>query len=208
MRRAFEIIMALAIPGSYYYISSLLHTSLPLRIAVTAASLIMIMLYLWQRQKGKSLRIPLGKSLAIDLCGALVPIFLAFTSALSIPRVSATLLIPLSISIAMITSLNTMSGVFLNVVRFTLALICLSVPVVPPRVALAWLPLATVIGIMLGSDIFPYVLILKNQHGRQNVFVVGGAGLCDAIAVSYVVSVSIISLLYVFTLSFPTILSK
>ncbi len=190
--------MALAIPGSYYYISILLHTSLSLRIAVTTISLIIIVLYLWQRQRGKSLRIPLGKSLAIDLCGALVPIFLAFTSALSIPHTTAAVLIPLSISIAMITSLSTMSRVLLNVVRFTLALICLTVPVIPPRVALAWLPLATAIGIALGSDIFPYVLVLKNQRSKRGVFVIGGAGPCDAIAISYVMSVGIITLLYIF----------
>ncbi len=187
--------MTLAIPSSYYYISTILHSTLPLRIAVTAASLTTTVLYLWQKQRGKILRVPMGKSLAIDLCGALVPILLALTSALSVPHILAAILIPLSISIAMITSLSTMSKVLLNVVRFILILTCLSIPVIPQQVALAWLPLATVMGIALGSDLLPYILILRGQHHKHSVFVIGGAGLCDAIAISYVMSVGLTTLL-------------
>jgi len=196
-----EIAVSISILLSQYQLITVLRLPLSLYIPVTSIVTGIIVYYLKLRSQGRALVMVLSHNLAIDVCGALIPMILALIPVLTVPSPTYTqiiCLIALSISAAMITSLSTTNKMLINVIRFVLMLTCLSIPFVDPLTMLTWIPLISVLGITVGADVIPYFLVLRRNsiENDERVFVIGGAGLLDAIVLSYLMSRGITSLIY------------
>ena len=197
-----EIVVLILILSSHCHLFTLLNLPLPLCALIAIIVIWIVIHYLRLRIQGKALVLVLNHSLAIDVCGALMPTVLALIPVLAAPSPTPTqiiCLLTLSTSIAIITSLSSAGKMLVNVVRFVLTFTCLSAPLVDPLTMLVWIPLISVLGIIMGADVIPYLLILR-QYGiedKRGVFVIGGAGLHDAIMLSYLMSRGITSLIYV-----------
>ena len=196
-----EIIVLISILLSQYQLLTVLHLPLSLYIPLTGTVTGIIIHYLKLRSQGKALILVLSRDLAIDVCGTIVPTILALVPVLVVPSpkpAQIICLVTLSISIAAITSLSTTSRMLVNVIRFVLIFTCLSAPFVDSLTMLTWIPLISILGIIVGADLIPYLLILKRNdvENRQGIFVIGGAGLLDAITLSYLMSRGITGLIY------------
>ena len=196
-----EIIVLISILLSQYQLLTVLHLPLSLYIPLTGTVTGIIIHYLKLRSQGKALVLVLSRDLAIDVCGTIVPTILALVPVLVVPSpkpAQIICLVTLSISIAAITSLSTTSRMLVNVIRFVLIFTCLSAPFVDSLTMLTWIPLISILGIIVGADLIPYLLILKRNdvENRQGIFIIGGAGLLDAITLSYLMSRGITGLIY------------
>jgi len=201
----YEIVVSILILLSQYQLITVLHLPLPLYISITGIVIGVIIYYLKLKSQGKTLVVILGCDLAVDICGTLIPLILALIPVLMVPSPTCTqiiCLVALSISAAMITSLSTTNRILVNVIRFVLISTCLSIPFVDPLTMLTWIPLISVLGIIIGADVIPYLLVLRRNsiENRGRVFIIGGAGLCDAIILSYLMSRGITSLIYMILL--------
>lgn len=126
-------------------------------------------------------------TIAIDSCGCILPLatslFIAFNSRIDIALL--TILLSLSTAIASINTVLSSRSIIVNVIRYTISLFLLSLTLFQSHNCYFYiLPLASATGVIVGSDILPYMFIRPMLKSSGKMLVVGGAGMLDAINIS------------------------
>ncbi|MCX8168090.1 MAG: DUF1614 domain-containing protein [Ignisphaera sp.] len=138
-------------------------------------------------------------TIAIDLCGCLLPLavslFIALNSRIDLGLLA--ILLTLSITIASINTVLSSRSIVVNVLRHSISLFLLSLTLFRSYGCYFYiLPLVSAIGIILGSDILPYVFMRPMLRNLKKILIIGGAKTLDAINISTIL-IMIMALTYI-----------
>lgn len=126
-------------------------------------------------------------TIAIDFCGCLLPFIASLIIALSssIDIKLFTILLSLSTMIASINTVLSSRSIIVNIFRYSISLFLISVVLFQSNNYYFYaLPLITIMGIIIGSDILPYIFIHPGLRKLRKTLVIGGAKALDAINIS------------------------
>ncbi len=141
-------------------------------------------------------------TIAIDLCGCLLPLIASLIIALS-SRIDAILFViflSLSVMIASINTVLSSKSIIVNVFRYSISLFLLSLTLFRSYDCYFYvLPLVSAIGIILGSDILPYIFMRPILKDSKKILVIGGAKSLDAINISTILTMIMIAIYIIFS---------
>ncbi|MEM4441953.1 MAG: hypothetical protein QXN02_03455 [Ignisphaera sp.] len=146
------------------------------------------------RKVCRSIRLPLINGIAINYCGFLLPLYstliLMICRAIQIQYLI--LLLSLAIAIAVVHTYTTEKMILVNVIRYSLSFVFLSMVITHSEDIYYILPFSTIMGIALGSDILPAIFMYRSLESEGKVLVIGGYMALDSIPISLIISLSIL----------------
>ncbi len=144
----------------------------------------------------RSIRLPLINGIAINCCGFLLPLYstLVLMICKTVEIQHLILLLSLAIAIAVVHTYATEKMILVNVVRYTLSFVLLSIAITYSEDIYYILPFSTIMGIVLGSDILPSIFMYRSLESESKVLVIGGYMALDSIPISLIISLSILSI--------------
>ncbi len=126
-------------------------------------------------------------SIAIDVCGCLLPLIASIFTALNGKINFDIFLVFLSLSIttASVNTILSSKSIIVNVIRYSISLFLISLSIFQSYECYFYiLPLVTAMGIIIGSDILPYLFMYYKLKYLKKTLVIGGAKALDAISIS------------------------
>lgn len=152
----------------------------------------------------RSISIPLLNGLFINYCGFLLPFKAALLILININLDVMYIILILSMSIAL-ASLHTFisnRAIMVNIARYCILLIAISFAVIYENILFYILPFASIIGIVIGSDIMSYIVINFIYKDKKKYMIIGGFMALDSIVLSFILILLMLILLrFIFTIA-------
>lgn len=149
-----------------------------------------------------SIPVPLLNGLRVNYCGFLLPLKAAIVILAygSVNALNVLLLTSISILFASIHTHIAKEMVLVNVARYLISFTAMSFAILHLSELLYALPFAVVIGLATGSDLMSYILINAKDKRFKGSMVVGGFMALDAIALSFLFTLVVLTFVKVLIL--------
>lgn len=148
----------------------------------------------------RSIFIPFSKRILVNYCGFVLP-FIASVIIMIYSNINLKhliLLTSMSTAFASLHTYVTKRMILVNILRYCLSFVSLSIAILSNVHHI--LPFASVMGIFIGSDLIPFLILNKLNRNNTKAMIVGGFMALDSIALSFVL---VTSILMVFHLLVP-----
>lgn len=145
-----------------------------------------------------NIRIPYIRSVLFNYCGFILPLVVSVVPLFyrTPDPIYVLVLISLSISLASLHTYITKRTVLINVVRYCLTFITMSIALLYDKNILYSLPLASVLGVAIGSDIIPYIITkTRNRKAADICIIIGGYANLDSIVIAFILSATVLIVL-------------
>lgn len=169
--------------------------NMPLYAIITLAALIVIGI-INPYKVCRPIPIPLSRRIFVNYCGFMLPLKISmmpiFFNGVGIEIPYLILLISSSMMLASLHTYITKNMILVNVVRYCISLIALSIIMTITDTLPYLLPFVTVTGLFLGSDFLPYIIFTKIRRNNEKVVVIGGFAALDSIVLALILVLTVV----------------